>query len=76
MRMATHSSKTQTRIQMDRGAWQATGYGVSKGRTQMNDYFQTMIRWVEMLIKQKSSNLISRVKTQNPPLKYYVASTE
>ena len=31
--MATHSSILAWRISMDRGAWEATIYGVSKSRT-------------------------------------------
>ena len=31
--MATHSSVLPWRIPMDRGAWQATVYGVTKGQT-------------------------------------------
>ena len=31
--MAAHSSILAWRIPMDRGAWQATGYGVTKSRT-------------------------------------------
>ena len=34
--MATHSSVLAWRIPMDRGAWQATVYGVAKSRTRMN----------------------------------------
>ena len=35
--MATHSSVHAWRIPMDRGAWQATVYGVTKGQTCLSD---------------------------------------
>ena len=35
--MATHSSILAWRIPMDRGAWQATVYGVAKNRTRLSD---------------------------------------
>ena len=35
--MTTHSSILVWRIPMDRGAWQATVYGVAKGWTQVSD---------------------------------------
>ena len=35
--MATHSSVLPWRIPMDRGAWQATVYGVTKGQTRLSD---------------------------------------
>ena len=35
--MATHSSILAWRIPMDRGAWQATIYGVAKSQTQLSD---------------------------------------
>ena len=35
--MATHSSILAWRIPMDRGAWQATVYGVTKGQTRLSD---------------------------------------
>ena len=35
--MATHSSILAWRIPMDREAWQATGHGVAKSRTQLSD---------------------------------------
>ena len=38
--MATHSSILAWRIPMDRGAWQATVHGVTKGQTQLSDYAQ------------------------------------
>ena len=34
---ATHSSVLAWRIPMDRGAWQATVYGVTKGQTRLSD---------------------------------------
>ena len=38
--MATHSSILAWRIPMDRGAWWATVYGVTKSRTRLSDYAQ------------------------------------
>ena len=35
--MATHSSILAWRIPMDRGAWWATVYGVTKSRTRLSD---------------------------------------
>ena len=35
--MATHSSVLPWRNPMDRGAWQATVYGVTKGQTRLSD---------------------------------------
>ena len=35
--MATHSSDLPWRIPMDRGAWQATVYGVTKGQPRLSD---------------------------------------
>ena len=35
--MATHSSILAWRIPMDRGAWQATVYVVTKSRTRLSD---------------------------------------
>ena len=35
--MATHSRVLAWRIPMDRGAWQATVYGVTKGQTCLSD---------------------------------------
>ena len=35
--MATHSSILAWRILMDRGAWQAIVYGVTKGQTCLSD---------------------------------------
>ena len=35
--MATHSSILAWRIPMNRGAWQATVYGVAKNRTRLSD---------------------------------------
>ena len=35
--MATHSSILAWRIPMDRGAWHATVYGVTKGQTRLSD---------------------------------------
>ena len=35
--MATYSSILAWRIPMDRGAWQATVYGVSKSRTRLSN---------------------------------------
>ena len=35
--MATHSSILAWRIPMNRGAWRATVYGVSKNQTQLSD---------------------------------------
>ena len=35
--MATHSSVLAWRIPMDRGAWQTTVYGVTKGQTRLSD---------------------------------------
>ena len=34
--MATHSSILAWRIPMDKGAWQATVYGVTKNQTQLS----------------------------------------
>ena len=34
--MATHSSAFVWRILMDRGAWQAAAYGVTKSQTQLS----------------------------------------
>ena len=36
--MATHSSILTWRISMDRGAWRATVHGVTKSRTQLNNF--------------------------------------
>ena len=38
--MATYSSILAWRIPMDRGAWWATVYGVTKSRTRLSDYAQ------------------------------------
>ena len=38
--MAIHSSILSWRIPMDRGAWWATVYGVTKSRTRLSDYAQ------------------------------------
>ena len=35
--MATHSSVLAWRIPMDKGAWQATVYGVTKSQTRLSD---------------------------------------
>jgi len=35
--MATHSGILAWRIPMDRGAWQATVYGVAKNQTQLSN---------------------------------------
>ena len=35
--MATHSTVLAWRIPIDRGAWQATVYGVTKRETQLSD---------------------------------------
>ena len=35
--MATHSSILAWRIPMDRGAWRATGHGVTKSRTRLSN---------------------------------------
>ena len=42
--MATHSSILAWRIPMDREAWQATVYGVSKSGTWLGDYVQHSAR--------------------------------
>ena len=36
--MATHSSILAWRIPIDRGVWRATGHGVSKNQTGLNDF--------------------------------------
>ena len=38
--LAIHSSILSWRIPMDRGAWWATVYGVTKSRTRLSDYAQ------------------------------------
>ena len=35
--MVTHSGILAWRVPMDRGAWQAAVYGVTKSQTQLND---------------------------------------
>ena len=42
--MATHPSILAWRIPMDRGAWRATVYGVSKSQTRLSDQVQHSTR--------------------------------
>ena len=56
--MATHSSILAWRIPMDRGASQATVYGVTKSRTRLSDsaaanpsrYFDTILELIRVVI--------------------------
>ena len=40
--LATHSNILAWRNSMDRGAWQATGHGVTESRTQLSDFTFTL----------------------------------
>ena len=52
--MASHSSVLAWRIPMDRGAWQATAYGLTKNRTQLKQ--------LSMHTQRQNSNRIGSIK--------------
>ena len=57
--IATHSSILAWRFPMDRGAWGATGHGVTKSQTRLND-------WTELNSWCSGVSLITQL-VKNPP---------
>ena len=67
--MATHSSILAWRITMDRGAWQATVYGVTKSQTRLSDFtFTFHFHALEREMATHSSILAWRIPGMGEPV--------
>ena len=70
--MAIHSSILSWRIPMDRGAWWATVYGVTKSRTRLSDFHFHFHSRVNGCTKEKieTGNISSNLQTGRHKRRY------